>query len=88
MESRPCSFRYEENGRPVVYMRDGDGFKPVEVKVLRITETRVVLDNPKLAWRPGLFVDVDVVTGAAEVPVAVEKDALQVLNETRAARLD
>ncbi len=24
---------------------------------------RVVLENPQLAWRPGLFVDVDVVTG-------------------------
>lgn len=46
----------------------------------RAARARVVLDNPQLAWRPGLFVDVDVVTGAAEVPVAVEKDALQMLN--------
>lgn len=46
----------------------------------RAARARVVLDNPKLAWRPGLFVDVDVVTGAAEVPVAVEKEALQALN--------
>jgi cobalt-zinc-cadmium efflux system membrane fusion protein len=46
----------------------------------RAARARVVLDNPKLAWRPGLFVDVDVVTGSAEVPVAVEKQALQVLN--------
>jgi len=46
----------------------------------RAARARVVLDNPKLAWRPGLFVDVDVVTGAAEVPVAVEKEALQTLN--------
>lgn len=43
----------------------------------------MVLDNPLLAWRPGLFVDVDVVTGEAEVPVAVEKEALQVLNGTQ-----
>ncbi|WP_342113372.1 efflux RND transporter periplasmic adaptor subunit [Pseudoduganella sp. OTU4001] len=46
----------------------------------RAARARVVLDNPKLAWRPGLFVDVDVVTGSAVVPVAVEKEALQVLN--------
>lgn len=46
----------------------------------RAARARVVLDNPKLAWRPGLFVDVDIVTGSAEVPVAVEKEALQVLN--------
>jgi membrane fusion protein, heavy metal efflux system len=49
----------------------------------RAARARVVLDNPQLAWRPGLFVDVDVVTGAAEVPVAVEKEALQVLNGTQ-----
>ncbi len=49
----------------------------------RAARARVVLDNPKLAWRPGLFVDVDVVTGAAEVPVAVEKEALQTLNGTQ-----
>jgi cobalt-zinc-cadmium efflux system membrane fusion protein len=46
----------------------------------RAARARVVLDNPQLAWRPGLFVDVDVITGSAEVPVAVEKEALQVLN--------
>lgn len=46
----------------------------------RAARARVVLDNPQLAWRPGLFVDVDVVTGSAEVPVAVEKEALQILN--------
>ncbi|WP_374582350.1 efflux RND transporter periplasmic adaptor subunit [Pseudoduganella sp.] len=49
----------------------------------RAARARVVLDNPKLAWRPGLFVDVDIVTGSAEVPVAVEKEALQVLNGTQ-----
>lgn len=49
----------------------------------RAARARVVLENPQLAWRPGLFVDVDVVTGSAEVPVAVEKEALQVLNGTQ-----
>ncbi|KQV58084.1 MULTISPECIES: efflux RND transporter periplasmic adaptor subunit [unclassified Duganella] len=49
----------------------------------RAARARVVLENPQLAWRPGLFVDVDVVTGSAEVAVAVEKEALQVLNGTQ-----
>ena len=43
----------------------------------RSARARVVLKNPQLAWRPGLFVNVDIVTGSAEVPVAVEKEALQ-----------
>lgn len=43
----------------------------------RSARARVVIDNPKLDWRPGLFVDVDVVTGSAEVPVAVDKQAIQ-----------
>ncbi|QOY92957.1 efflux RND transporter periplasmic adaptor subunit [Massilia sp. UMI-21] len=43
----------------------------------RSAKARVVLDNPKTAWRPGLFVNVDIVTGSAEVPVAVAKEALQ-----------
>lgn len=46
----------------------------------RSARARVVIDNPKQGWRPGLFVDVDVVTGSAEVPVAVEKAAIQNLD--------
>ncbi|RLM49166.1 efflux transporter periplasmic adaptor subunit, partial [Halobellus sp. Atlit-31R] len=43
----------------------------------RSARARVVLDNPQVAWRPGLFVNVDIVTGSAEVPVAVVREALQ-----------
>lgn len=43
----------------------------------RSAKARVVLDNPKTAWRPGLFVNVDIVTGSAEVPVTVVREALQ-----------
>jgi len=43
----------------------------------RSARARVVIDNPLQTWRPGLFVDVDVVTGSAEVPVAVDKAAIQ-----------
>lgn len=43
----------------------------------RSARARVVLDNPKSAWRPGLFVNVDIVTGSATVAVAVAREALQ-----------
>lgn len=43
----------------------------------RSAKARVVLANPKGAWRPGLAVNVDIVTGSAQVPVAVARAALQ-----------
>lgn len=47
----------------------------------RSAKARVVLDNPGGAWRPGLFVNVDVVTGSAQVPIAVAKQAVQRVEE-------
>ena len=46
----------------------------------RSAKARVVLDNPQLAWRPGLAVNVDIVTGSANVPVAVSREALQTVD--------
>ncbi|VXB42370.1 efflux RND transporter periplasmic adaptor subunit [Massilia sp. 9I] len=46
----------------------------------RSAKARVVLDNPQSAWRPGLFVNVDIVTGSAAVPVAVAREALQTVD--------
>ncbi|MFY3653174.1 efflux RND transporter periplasmic adaptor subunit [Achromobacter xylosoxidans] len=43
----------------------------------RTATARVTLDNPDMAWRPGLFVSVNVVTSSADVPVAVAADAVQ-----------
>lgn len=43
----------------------------------RSAKARVVLANPGGAWRPGLFVNVDIVTGSARVAVAVAKEAVQ-----------
>ncbi|MGO4305456.1 efflux RND transporter periplasmic adaptor subunit [Cupriavidus sp. RAF12] len=43
----------------------------------RTATARVTLANPDMAWRPGLFVTVSVATGDAEVPVAIEADAVQ-----------
>ena len=43
----------------------------------RSAQARVVLANPGAAWRPGLAVNVDIVTGSAGVPVAVAREALQ-----------
>lgn len=47
----------------------------------RTAQARVVLDNPKMAWRPGLFVSVSVMTGGSEVPVAVSTEAVQTVND-------
>ena len=46
----------------------------------RSARARVVLANPQGAWRPGLAVNVDIVTGSAQVPVAVAKEALQTVD--------
>lgn len=45
----------------------------------RTARAHVVLSNPQESWRPGLFVSVDVMSQATEVPVAVTADALQTI---------
>ncbi len=45
----------------------------------RTARAHVVLSNPQESWRPGLFVSVDVMSQATEVPVAVAADALQTI---------
>ncbi len=47
----------------------------------RAAKARVVLRNPQGLWRPGLLVNVDLLTDEIEVPVAVATDAIQTLNE-------
>ncbi|AKJ31897.1 efflux RND transporter periplasmic adaptor subunit [Caldimonas brevitalea] len=47
----------------------------------RTAQARVALANPKGAWRPGLFVTVELVASDAEVPVTVAKEALQTLED-------
>lgn len=49
----------------------------------RAATAHVVLNNPKLAWRPGLFVTVELIVADEEVPVAVSTEAIQSLeNQT------
>lgn len=43
----------------------------------RTATARVVIDNPGLAWRPGLFVNVSVVRGQKDAAVTVQADAVQ-----------
>ncbi|WP_205249944.1 efflux RND transporter periplasmic adaptor subunit, partial [Escherichia coli] len=43
----------------------------------RTATARVTLANPGMAWRPGLFVTVQVLGPAVQVPVAVRADAIQ-----------
>ena len=47
----------------------------------RTAPARVTLDNPKLAWRPGMFVNVSVESGRVQVPVAVHADAVQTVDD-------
>lgn len=47
----------------------------------RTARARVTLPNPQMAWRPGLFVNVEVQSGEADVPVAVAADAIQTVND-------
>jgi cobalt-zinc-cadmium efflux system membrane fusion protein len=47
----------------------------------RSAKARVVLPNPSMAWRPGLYVNVSLISEEAEVPVAVAADAVQSINE-------
>lgn len=43
----------------------------------RSAKARVTLQNPDGSWRPGLFVNVELVQNETEVPVAVPVDAIQ-----------
>lgn len=43
----------------------------------RTAPARVALANPQGVWRPGLFVDVKVLTEESQVPVAVDAKAIQ-----------
>ena len=47
----------------------------------RSAKARVVLPNPQGLWRPGMQVNVDLVAGTVEVPVAVASQAIQTLDE-------
>lgn len=46
----------------------------------RTATARVVIDNPGLAWRPGLFVNVTLVHGQKDAAVTVQEDALQTID--------
>lgn len=45
----------------------------------RTATARVTLDNPQMAWRPGLFITVELPAKESEVPVAVAADAIQMI---------
>lgn len=46
----------------------------------RTARARVTLANPQLAWRPGLFVNVEVLAGEASAPVTVASEAVQTVD--------
>lgn len=47
----------------------------------RTATARVTLDNPEAAWRPGLFVTVSVVVEDRKVPIAIDADAVQTVED-------
>ena len=47
----------------------------------RTAPARVTLANPQGAWRPGLFVTVELLAEEAQVPVAVASSAIQTLDD-------
>ena len=46
----------------------------------RTAKARVVIANPHMAWRPGLFVNAALIRGEKQVPVAVAADAVQTVD--------
>ncbi|PIF10151.1 efflux RND transporter periplasmic adaptor subunit [Janthinobacterium sp. 13] len=47
----------------------------------RTAKARISLLNPDMAWRPGLFVTVEVVSGEADAPVTVQSTAIQTVED-------
>lgn len=47
----------------------------------RTAVARVTLPNPDLAWRPGLFVTVELVAGKSDAAVTVSADAIQTVED-------
>lgn len=47
----------------------------------RTARARVTLPNPQMAWRPGLFVNVEVLAEEVAVPVTVASSAIQTVDE-------
>ena len=47
----------------------------------RTARARVTLNNPKMGWRPGLFVTVSLAAGTAEAPVTVTTEAIQIVRD-------
>jgi membrane fusion protein, heavy metal efflux system len=46
----------------------------------RTAKAHIILQNPANTWRPGLFVNVEVSAGQADVPVAIATDAVQLMD--------
>lgn len=47
----------------------------------RMATARVVLSNPNGAWRPGLFVNVEITSDEATLPVTVASEAIQTVGD-------
>lgn len=64
----PRQALFEKNGKTVVYVRDGEGFSPRPVKVVRVTESRAILE--------GLTTDMEVALTDPDKAVATAPTSL------------
>jgi len=64
------------------HQRDlGQEFRDALGDPARTARARVVIPNPQGAWRPGLFVNVEVVANEVNSPVTVASSALQTVDD-------
>lgn len=47
----------------------------------RTAQARVTIANPNMTWRPGLYVNVELVASETTLPVTVSSEAIQTLND-------
>jgi cobalt-zinc-cadmium efflux system membrane fusion protein len=74
-----------------VLLRSGNGGEKTEAEIIYLspfgaveTQTmlaRAAVPNPKISWRPGIFVDAEIIIEEREVPVAVKASALQTFRD-------
>ncbi len=46
----------------------------------RTAKTRILVANPQMRWRPGLFISAEIITGSTAAAVTVQADALQTID--------
>lgn len=61
----PRQALFDQNGKPVIYVRDGDGFKAQPVKVVQATESQVAIEGAREGAEVALINPKNAVAGTA-----------------------